>query len=338
MKIDKIEISNIGIRFDDIDLLKNAGLYHESNIGYSIKIQNPTKSCSYLRAGVSTFTGVEWCKLQLGVDDPVTGNVDGWTIEEIKAELTKIKADMLEIFSIDIDISEAKVSKIEIQRTIQLDQSYWSYKRPITTFMASLPRSNHWIKYDSTFYVRSGIKRPGLSYIFYDKTDQARKKFGYVSENLARFEIELNEKSIEHNLGTNELSDMTDDIISAYYDNMLCKVKKNIMIEHKKTKKWIKEQIENERKNNCHWMVSLLRKVSNEEIISSRYIPKVLDVEQICEVIDEIDIPRKARIKESFRKDALRHEMYLRNRDDLKLLEILQKLTNANNVAIKKIA
>lgn len=83
-----------------------------------------------------------YSRLELSIDrGDGAYNLNCWTIAEVKERLNEVERYLSDEYGILVDMDCTKLKTIEINKTIELDEEYPSYLRPLTTLQRLLPKS-----------------------------------------------------------------------------------------------------------------------------------------------------------------------------------------------------
>ena len=94
-----------------------------------------------VRAGKKSGYPYIYSRLELSIDrGDGTFNLRCWTMDEIKERLKEIERYLSDEWGILIDTNCSKFKTIEVNRTLQLDEPYSSYVRPLRTMFQLLPK------------------------------------------------------------------------------------------------------------------------------------------------------------------------------------------------------
>lgn len=284
---------------------------------------------------------IDYCDLSVSIKNDKTGNLICYTAAEYFDQILKIQNHLQSKYGIIADFSDATLKYIEINRTFKLDSNFESYHRVLNLIMANLPTNlrnqmdyrkvtSHCIEYE-TFYATSRKKNKSKKYMLfkiYDKK-KAIKNIIVLTDSYMRIEVTLvGAERIKQSLGSNKFVDITDKLINDYFNELIQKIIINPMEKWKtKRDKYLLDLMMEQRNDKKHWQTNVLRILQNEEIANK--CPTLLDVEELIPLLDELGLKpnRKCDVKRNLRKQAKKYESVLCNRDDLKLEEIIEKLT-----------
>jgi len=175
--------------------------------------------------------------LELSIIDDGYHNLNCINADGLRDRLDQIKEFLNTEYGITVDFNNAKLKKMEINKTIVLSHPFEDYQRPLTLMMSLFPKAlrlkseTDYIRKEKLFLKRS-IKtyydtsgKDGITIKIYDKKEQLKVVHKIqVSQNYLRFELVLNaESKIKNTLGTNAVSEITDKAINNYFTN--CKTK-----------------------------------------------------------------------------------------------------------------
>lgn len=304
---------------------------------------------------------IDYCDLSISIKNDKTGNLICYTTTEYFDQLLKIQNHLQSKYGIIADFSDITLKSIELNKTFKLDRNFESYHRVLNLIMANLPTNlrnqmdykkvtRQGIEYE-TYYATSRKTNKSKKYMLfkiYDKK-KAIKNIIVLTDAYMRIEVTLvGAERIKQSFGSNKFVDITDKLINDYFNGLMQKI---IIrpLEKWKTKrdKYLLDLIMEQRKDKKHWQTNVLRILQNEEIANK--FPILLDIEELIPLLDELGLKpnRKYDVKRNLRKQAKKYESVLCNRDDLKLEEIIEKLTamepditaiDTNKRGIQKIA
>lgn len=285
---------------------------------------------------------IKYCILSLSVHRD-TGNICCHTIDEYKQILTRIQEHLLCTYGIDIAIENITIKEIEINKTFALDHPYEDYRRVIQLIMHNLPRELHVQMHcvenskekvqPGTYYATSSKTNKSDRYTtlkIYNKTSALSTKLNIVLDtSYMRVELRfVGTQRVKRALTTNKLSALTDEMINTSFQRYM---KRYIYNPYDK---WLQERdkyllrlITEQRDTDIrHWQVNLLRYLTNSEIENA--YPTLLDVKELYPLLEKLSLSAKRRyeIRTTFKRHAAKYETVYNQRDDLKLVEILEKL------------
>ena len=279
--------------------------------------------------------------LQVSVHDGSGTNVRCWTVSQHMDYLDRIQEHLLEEYGIITDFSGIKLKTIEINRTFTLQDSFEAYHRVFQLIMCKLawPMKHEmdW-KYNGDkiypgSYISKSTGKPDeqryIQFKIYDKTRAVQQVISII-DNICRMEITIASPGrIQKELGTNCISNLTDDKVNEFYDAWVNKyILKPLDKWRKERDKRILEIMKYERAaDHRKWKVNTLRTITNQEI--NQKFPLILDVQDIFHVFPKLKVTPNTckRYRSDFRKQARSHETVLSQRDDLRLQELIDKLT-----------
>ena len=286
----------------------------------AINIKN-TAYCDLFASYTGRKKGEQLGILTLSVGHEKTYNLNCFSADAIQQRLEKVKDCLWQDYGILIDYGNAKYKSLEINKTITLRCAYEDYKEPLLLIMASLPGTlrlggNNIIEPPSrplqcidknmisagTMRRKSG--KTGLGLKIYDKARQLRKVHNVnINDNILRCEITLTgAKKIKHDLGTNVVSEITDDCINQYYSNF---VRCNIIDAN--NKKWVvrvkmlKKIINEVYIPGSHtWIYNLIVRIQAME--KSINYPLLLDYTELHPLVDDILKGKSRKMRYNIRK------------------------------------
>lgn len=294
------------------------------------------------KAGIYFKNGNTYGTLQTSIKGSQYGNLYCYTVKEYQNYLEEIKEHLMKQYGITANFSNLRAKQLEINRTFRLDGEFNDYRRVFKYMMSHLPKSSYMTSQavfkDSsndkgyiygTFYAKSG-KIQCIEMKIYDKK-RALLEFAVLSENWIRFELKIiGSQKIKKELRTNKFFDLNDEIVNEWFQKKI----KNFFIhptekykveQEKKLLKLMKQRRTEQLRN---WITDVIGIIQDTEI--EQDYPLILDIEELIPVLDKLGLKSKrlSRVKTSFRNRIEQTHKTLNNRDDLKLEEILRKLTS----------
>lgn len=364
-RLDKIELQDGRIvEIMDIDRL----------IEEHVIVNNSTPTCNYVTDTGQQFsylsikndsvihrlkaggTGYEkqYVNLQTGVQGDETGNLIGNTVGQYQAKIIQIEDYLEHKYGIIASFAESNVKSVELNRTFRTEHPFEEYNRVLNLILAEMPRMNIISTYSktvgadrrnrpSTYTAWSG-RKVGKSkqckiVTFYDKSNQMRGRICLDGE-FMRFEIKLvGLARIKKAFGTAKLYELTDQMVSDYFREQIGQLIIKPMARWMANRdRYILRLMNSEYKADIqHWQVNVLRKLTNQEIANNGK-PCLLDVEELIELVDRLDVRRKQRIKDNFRRQVKKYESVLSRGDDKKLHEIIGNLIADDPVTVVETA
>lgn len=343
--IDKIILGNFVVKeIKDIEELEMLGIVSVEKVSkhYAMDNQNNAYNNIHIRNsqffddfyyGRNKLSGNYYGKLEISVYGKSNHNLDGWSIAELKNHIEKIQKYLEEI-GIIVDFQYLKIKKIEINKTIILENECFQYHRVLKQIIKLLPKNLQHTQYiynddENNYTYYSGSNSTELK--IYNKTGQLEKSFNILlDENYLRFEIVLSGfETIEKNLKTNLISEITQEEINNYFISF---VHDNVIKTHDewidKSQKQIIKIIKQKQNVRNTWD-EVLEVLLNYEIVND--LPLLLDYETLINLLDKIKFKNKQtkykakkRIKEIVNKNA---PIFNQN-DTKKYIEIIEKLVN----------
>ena len=239
-----------------------------------------------------------------------------------------------------------KYDSLEINKTIVINDDFSKYSRPLSLMMYLLPNR---LQLKEVDYMGKSLqskkvidykKKPetymkiskGKTLIIkiYDKTEQLKKFKILVGHNYLRFEITLvGAKKIDEKLGTSNVWELTDEKVNQFFYEF---IEKNVQEAYKKYCKnrgpQLRKIIKENYKPRCSWIKDVLEQIVNLEI--DKGLPLVLDVKEIVQELDTVckfsTRSSKSYAKKRFQEKCEGKLKVLANRDDKKMLEVIEKL------------
>lgn len=356
--IDKMVLNNLLITdIADIDYLAKLGIlevnpnpdvhsyYTDGGSFRQLKIKQDDK-IDLLSAG-TVKTGKIWhtyCNLHTSVHH-VGGNLACNTVQDYQKQVNDIQTALRGKYGIKMDTIFATVKQIEINRTIRLDDDFKWYHRVLQLIMFNLPypfakqmdfrkKAAGEIQCD-TYYATTKKTAKSKKYQELKIYNKSKQLQFIVGEKWMRVELKIvGASKVKKELGTNDLSQLTDGQINDYFDKMMQKLivqpyRKWQQSQKKEIKKIMLEQREINLKR---WQIGTLTRILDTEI--EKQCPVALDVEQILEVVPELkDVPVKyiKAIQQNMDDQAGKCAAVLCNYDSDRMQEIIEKLTSKSD-------
>ena len=352
--LDKLTLFNVEIvKIEDIEKLKESGIFEQKTVKGVlrdfVKVDRVKEKGYFFKSG---YTGLgDYGILQTNIINKNYGNLMCYSMEQYKNFIEIIKKDLQESYGITINTDFLKVSKMEINKTFPIDGTMGEYERVFELLMAIIP-ANARLKVkttianeekgkaeENTFYATSnktGKSKCFTEWKWYNKTKQLFTCYQIrLDENYVRLEITLcGSKRIKakNGLETNIFFMLSDELINEWFDKKIHAwivepIKKWRTEQEKKVKKIMRDC---KKEDGYRWIDSCITRILNEEIDTcTGHKPLILDVEEVIPLINAKmypDTDRRKRARKALRKYAKEHAWNLTKRDDLKLLEILDKL------------
>lgn len=285
---------------------------------------------------------LDYCNLETTVKNSEVGNLACYTLNEYVGQLITIQEHLKNCYGIDADFSDLTVKELEINRTFKLEGDFEDYHRPLNLIMTNLPSyMKNQMDYKKvvkgnteyqTYYATSKKNNKSKRYLLfkiYNKT-KAIEHIILITDSYMRVEFRLvGAEKVKKALGTNRLAELSDQTINDYFDKQIeSMIIKPFEKWQKDRDKYIVNLMKEQRdKDIRHWQTNVLRILQNEEISQKR--PVLLDIEELIPLVDKLNLSSKRRseVKGNFRKQAARYESVFCNKDDVKMKEILEKLT-----------
>lgn len=351
--IDKCKFGNVFVTEIESpeELAKSGNLYKtfmtddtgEDVLAYKL---NLNEDAYVIKTGYSPLVGA-YANMQTFIRDDDVGNLICLDMNAYKRYIEDIKRDVKEKYGVSLDTSHMTVNEIEINRTFAVKWPMAEYERVFTLLMAVLPAKSR-LKIDTTFankkdgyvdvntyYAKTGRnKKHGCEIKWYSKTQQLNSVYRILlDENFVRFEIKLwGSQKLKRELGSNRWADLTDEKINEWFDRKVQEwIVKPVNTWKEEQKKTLTKLIRGYRDEDGYkWVNRCLTRVLDAEITpKGGHKPLVLDIEEMIPLINDLfpNGNRRKRVKSAFRAVAAQDSRSLTNRDDVKLDEILAKLT-----------
>lgn len=358
--IDKCKFGNVFIEAiaNEADLIDQGKLYtayakDEQGNDYPVYKLNMKESNFNLKTGFSSYLGA-YATLQTTITDNGFGNLICKNVEEYTSYLNSIKDDLARNYDVFIDISNITLNELEINRTFEINSEMSDYQRVFALLMAVIPSKTQ-LKVETqytdrksgklninTYYATSKRKKTSKCFTqlkWYNKTEQLDTCYRIVlNKSYVRLEITLHgSQKIKRELGSNRWSALTDEKINAWFDGKIQDwIVKPIQSWKEDQYRYIFDLINEHRKTDGYkWVNRCLTRILDAEITpASGYKPILLDVHELLPVINDLyeNGNRRKRVKNAFTTYAERDASNLTHRDDLKLEEIIDKLTAKESV------
>lgn len=356
--IDKMVLNNLLITdISDIDYLADIGVlevnpnpdvrsyYTDGGSFRQLKIKQDDK-IDLLSAG-TVKTGKIWhtyCNLHTSVHR-LNGNLACNTVQDYQEQVNDIQTALKGKYGVVLDTMWATVKQIEINRTIKLDDDFRWYNRVLQLIMFNLPypfakqmdfrkKAAGEIQCD-TYYATTKKTAKSKKYQELKIYNKSKQLQFIVSDGWMRVELKIvGASKVKKELGTNDLSELTDGQINDYFDRMMQKL---IVQPYRKwqeqQKKEIKKIMQEQRKINLkRWQIGTLTRILDEEI--DRQCPVALDIDQILAVVPELkDVQTKyvKTIQQNMDDQAGKCAAVLCNYDSDRMEEIISKLTSKSD-------
>lgn len=356
--IDKMVLNNLLVTdISDIDYLAKMGIlevnpnpdvrsyYTDGGSFRQLKIKQDDK-IDLLSAG-TVKTGKIWhtyCNLHTSVHR-LNGNLACYTVQDYQQQVNDIQTALRGKYGVVLDTMWATIKQIEINRTIRLNDDFKWYHRVLQLIMFNLPypfakqmdfkkKAAGEIQCD-TYYATTKKTAKSKKYQELKIYNKSKQLQFIVSDGWMRVELKIvGASKVKKELGTNDLSELTDGQINDYFDRMMQKL---IVQPYRKwqeqQKKEIKKIMQEQRKINLkRWQIGTLTRILDEEI--DRQCPVALDIDQILAVVPELkDVPVKyiKAIQQNMDDQAGKCAAVLCNYDSDRMEEIIEKLTSKSD-------
>lgn len=293
----------------------------------------------------------DYCNLTTTIHNKDSGNLNCYTVSEYYDHLYSIMEHLQSKYGITIDLSDATLKEVEVNRTFKLEHDFEEYYRPCQLIMRQLPyymnqqkdckqKTAEGVEYQ-TFYAFSTTRKSDSDVIAKSKSkrcmvfkiynkSKALHNIILLSDSYMRVELRLiGTERIKRAFGSNRFADLTDQTLNEFYDKQIEKliIKPLEKWRAERDKKLLRLLNEQKESNSKHWITGVLRLLQNEEIANK--CPTVLDVEEITAAVSKMNLKknRKYDVKKAFCIQAKKYEDVFTNNDHKKLREIIDKLT-----------
>lgn len=340
--VDKVILYNFFVKTltNSDELVKRGFLHYENGknncpVGddniYKIEIHDTDENLPDKAPFRSFFYGISraghfYCMLELLVNrGDGTYNLFGNTPDELREQVRTCQ-EYLSAMGIETDFFEAKISLIEINRTMQMieslkfnDPEFQSIGYRLLYDLPGTLRLNNNSIYKkhrtppSDFKASSiGSTKEGLIVKLYDKTAELKKKYK-LDTIIPYMRVEntiSGSDKVKDAFGSNYLRDLTEKDIDKYYTDFMTKNVKDASNKmslkiHAKLKIKIKKLFNEDA---WHWAYNFILWLQDKETIGQNEVPLVMDPDEIYAVIDSFDRGkfkdrnRKRRMKDAIKK------------------------------------
>lgn len=289
---------------------------------------------------------IDYCNMQVTIKNSEIGNLICYTVEQYCDKLHEIQKHLENKYGIITDFTNVSLKKIEINRTICLDENFENYHRIFNLIMSNLPKylqnqmdfrksKKNDIKFET--YCATSARKPNserhINFKIYDKS-KALESSIIITNSYMRTEFTISgTERIKKSLGTNCFKKLTDKTINDFFNTQIHKIIVTPFEKWQKERnKYIIRLMKEQRQTDIrHWQTNVLRILQNEEI--KQKSPVLLDITEIMPLIDYLNLTprRKYDIRVNFRKQANKYENVFCNNDNAKMDEILTKLTTVKS-------
>lgn len=274
-----------------------------------------------------------YTRMDITVQDRNYGNLCNSTMVQYKERLIQIQQYLSDEYGIIVDISELRLSTLEINCTFEIKHYFHKYHRALNLMMYNLPdtygkiseykkKDKTNVRFESETFYR-GNQRMQIK--IYDKKRQLHDAgICSIDQHVMRIEFVLKTAAkIKEVFGTNKVNLFTDSMITDFYNyqfNKLFVHKYQIWRQH--NSQFLHQMIIKHKKNSPkNWQRNLLTECRNIEL--QNRIPVILEIEDLFEQIKLLDKSgHYARTKTSILKKMNSEDVYLQH-DAQKVQEIL---------------
>ncbi|MBC5688692.1 hypothetical protein H8S37_07075 [Mediterraneibacter sp. NSJ-55] len=274
-----------------------------------------------------------YTRMDITIQDRNYGNLCNSTMVQYKERLIQIQQYLSDEYGIIVDISELRLSTLEINCTFEIKHYFHKYHRALNLMMYNLPdtygkiseykkKDKTNVRFESETFYR-GNQRMQIK--IYDKKRQLHDAgICSIDQHVMRIEFVLKTAAkIKEVFGTNKVNLFTDSMITNFYNYQFYKLfvhKYQIWRQH--NSQFLHQMIIKHKKNSPkNWQRNLLTECRNIEL--QNRIPVILEIEDLFEQIKLLDKSgHYARTKTSILKKMNSEDVYLQH-DAQKVQEIL---------------
>ena len=314
-KLDRVVLYELSIvHINDMEKLQRSGYLIINELAkkkastisgqsfYRLKLPKSDYYHSFF-CGVSE-SGFVYSRMELVVSPNPYGNLYGRTVTELKIDLLEAINEIRIQYGVVVDVTEAKIDCMEICKTVRLNGVYVDYAKSAEIIMKQPPfglrlrelvchgkkeKNKKSITgrsyYFTSFKASSGTA--GLTIKLYEKSIELKEKYGIiVPYSSLRFEITLNSPTkITRELLTNNLADMTDEMIADFFNEF---VRENILTSYSSTKEKYKDYFtkllrNNYKKGSEKWVLEMIAKTIAGEVKDG--VPVIFSAEEFAELL-----------------------------------------------------
>ena len=349
--LDKVTLSNFRITEINFQkLLKHSNIELDRDGKYNYLLQNgnsfrwlkvlDTNKFGCLIAGTKINQDMkqDYSRIEIRICDIKYGNLQNKTLKEFKQSVNEIFAYIADEYGIITDISNIKISRMEINCTMFLQNKFYQYHRLFKLWMFNLPNSNKKLgqfsainqknkSLDNETFFRSNTL---MEIKIYDKTKHLNDtKNLKITDNILRIELSLlKAQKIREIFGSNQLSKLTDEKINYYFFNQFLYLFENPY------KKWKKHNLSNlqeliikyKNKYANQWFRNMQNELCNQE--QEKQIPALLDINDLFIALKTLKIEHFQRTKNSIMRQLDDTNSVYLNNDSEKANEIINKVHN----------
>lgn len=296
----------------------------------------------------------ECVKIQTSIHGELA-NLEGQSVEQALERLDETKSS-LQGYGVDVDLSEAEISEIEINRTFEIEDDIAEYERPLNLIVGLIPLWARMIYSNEdekgnicqdTYYLTTKKSPSTNQYTIlkiYGKSKQLKEVYGITTnQHFIRFEFTLHGKDRIKSalrLRNKSIYDLTDVAVNEFFNKKIY----DLIVEP--VKRWKGQQskqllkiMENYRNADGYkWVNRCLTNILNAEVTPKQgRRPLILDIEELIPLIDKL-YPvgnKRKKTKAAFRRVAAADADTLTRRDDLRLYELIWKLTRGTQTQVE---
>lgn len=286
--------------------------------------------------------------ISMSIGDDDSHNLFCYTADQYRDRVEKVQMELSERYGVYIDVTFSRYRRLEVNKTILLDNPYGDYSRIIRMISVLYPgtlkltNANHdisdasacsgdykeWYRIVDSNYRKSGKK--GIEVEIYNKSAQLRNRGLDLDENMLRFEIRTNSTTgIKKRLGTNLVGSLEDDKVNEYFSSFVLKniqkpFEKNRISRLKTLKRLVTEYYDDKPST---WAERLINCASQHELIHG--LPIMLDIEEVFSILDGVLKGRERQYRAYVRKVFIKKATgtIFGNNDLLKYEELINKLS-----------
>lgn len=357
-KIDRLTLANVKVSG------MNASAYEELTLEGAIKLNvhqryigdfgdgmyytslRLTKESHFKELNIQyTVNGSYRGTMTITINDFSTENLNCFSCVQYSERIKKICSNLKNKYGMELDLHEATIHEIEINRTFIVDYPFSEYKRPLTAIFANLPRNpfrksymqnetptkkDRSIKEKTGSFTTTG-GRTSLRMIAYDKTAELRDVYGIkIDKNIMRLEFKLKADHVWRYLGIRYFSNLDDSLLQDFWNSFTKRCILNQYVKYEQRRKTKIKTIfkKNYDENQKKWIEKSLQYFMNSEV--NNEVPILLELSDVEEALDIIlkkaDRQKRYRNKCKLTKIKNDKESFLNKKDSEKLKELIEKI------------
>lgn len=294
--------------------------------------------------------GRPYGRLEMSVPDDGFHNLNCLSAYQYQQRVKQVRKYLEDQYGIITDFSNSKFKSMEINKTVVINETFDSYRRPLSLMMYLLPgtlrlkendfhgkdqhptKATGYRKEIQTFEKTSGER--GIIIKIYDKSEQLKAKYKIQTlHNYLRYEITLKApEKVRSALGGNEVFNIMDKQVENYFHDF---IQKNLVDPYEEycrkrdivLRKFLKKYYA---PGSRVWIRDVFLEIDNHEIKNG--VPLMLEVEELIEQLGCIKFSSKqTRYAAKKRMQEIcesKSDVYGQH-DGEKYRELLEKLSDA---------